>query len=111
MKLIEIFEPWFNEKYGDVDILNDVSDEFACAFCGGVVLNDYAKEKYSDVLQIDVTVVNDVLNRDEYNYLMCRVDALGDNWERMWESIKNLFSDVAGYCSAEEYDKLFIEMD
>lgn len=103
MKIADMFtQGWFDE-HGGVDIINDVTDEWAPAFCG-LELTEDGKARFSDVLGVKIHLANN-------STVECELDALGDEWERAWNEIVLLFEAAAGYVDEETYNKWFVDLE
>lgn len=107
MMVKDIFAPEFHKKCGDVDVYNDVTDDIAPAFCGGIALTEYGQKRFAKALDTEIEVKND----EDYIYIVCLLDKPEDAWEECWDNILKLFRCAAGYCSVDEYGKLFIEVE
>lgn len=103
MTILDMFTAEFNEKYGDVDIYNDVTDEWAPAFCG-LGLTEEGKARFADVLGVKIHLANN-------GTVECELDALGDEWEGSWNEIVLLFEAAAGYVDEETYNKWFVDLE
>lgn len=110
LKVIDMFERDFWRNNGDVDVYNDVTDEQTAAYCGQVKLTEKAKQKFERALNCDIDVVCSNIT-PMYNYVIVHVDCFGDDWETVWNEIDDLFNAAAGYCTEDEYDELFEEVD
>jgi hypothetical protein len=105
MKIRDMFTKGFNEKYGDVDIINDVTDEYSYAFCGDIELTEQGKDKYMDILDDEIQLLKMF---SDYGYVACaQVDKYGTEWLRHWNRIDELFREAAGYIPQEKYDMYF----
>lgn len=104
MTIRDMFKKGFAEKYGDVDIINDVTDEFSSAFCGDIEFTEAGVEKYKDILDDEIEIDTE---REKGCVL---IDKYGDDWECHWDKINELFGDAAGYIADSEYKRLFREV-
>ena len=102
----DIFSKEFYDKYGDVDVYNDVTDDAFCAFCGGLTLTEYGEQYFADALGIEITAEG-----NPYNCIMLKLDKYGDDWERYFDNANELFNCAAGYCPCDEYGRLFKEQE
>ncbi len=93
----------FLEAYNDqdVDVGSDYMDDFEVAYCG-TQLTDTGKNRFAGILDLPITVYNNA----KKHYLCATVHA--EN-AAQHELVKTLFFSAAGYCSEEEYEKLFKE--
>ncbi len=93
----------FLEAYNnqDVDVGSDYMDDFEAAYCGAQ-LTDAGKNRFADILDLPITVYNNA----KKHYICATVHA--EN-AAQHELVKTLFFSAAGYCSEEEYEKLFKE--
>lgn len=105
MKIRDMFTKGFNEKYGDVDITNDVTDEYSDAFCGDMELTSQGKDKYMDILDDEIQLIKMF---SDYGYVACaQVDKYGTAWKRHWNRIGELFEAAAGYIPQEKFVRYF----
>ena len=111
MTIKDMFTKEFFDKYGDVDVYNDVTDEQAPAF-SGMLLTPEGLEHYKDVLELEVEVVEDTMYDAPYNYVIVKVDDPYEPhlWHKYWGLAAELFNDAAGYCAWDDYEKYFIEI-
>ena len=91
--------PEIYEKTGDVDVCDDVFDDYFCAWCG-TQLTEAGLEQFKDLLYLTVEVDRDVA--------IVKIDD-DPKWETLHRRLRKLFNSAAGYCSEEEYDKWFKE--
>ena len=104
MKLRDVFTKEFYEQYGDVDVVNDVTDEMCAAYCG-TLLTEEGEEHFGDILELEVEMFH-----TDYWYLNLLVDdhdEESDAWEIRLNKAFDLFNAAAGYCSDSNYDKWF----
>ena len=90
----------------DIDVYDDVCEELGIAFCGPLKLTPYAEEKFGSVLDLGVTIVDE---RGYPSYAIVSVDGMG--WTKRLATAKGLFESAAGFCSCDEYKKLFEEVE
>lgn len=104
MKLKDLLttETW--NKFGDMDVTNDVSDDLACAWCGET-LTEEGRKKFEKALELEAEIAP-VWGSPG---IVILVDKCGDHWEREWTRAARMFADMAGYCTEEEYDAWFKE--
>ena len=88
----------------DIDIVEDVTDDFAIAFCGPLSLTDAGLKEFSDVLEYEVEV-------DEDNALATvMIDyPIDEVWEHRLSRMQKFFKAAAGYCSETKYKLWFAE--
>lgn len=86
----------------DIDVVDDVTEELYIAFCGAYKLSPEAEEHFSEALNYDAEMLDDIV--------IIHVDAPGDEWKDRLAKAKELFYSLAGYCDAEDYDKWFEEV-
>lgn len=106
MTVKDIFSKAFYERFGDVDVYNDVTDDAFCAFCGGLALTEYGEQYFADALGIEITAEG-----NPYNCIMLKLDKYGDDWERYFDNANELFNCAAGYCTTDEYGMFFTEQE
>lgn len=114
MKIKDMFEPGFWEKYGDVDVSNDTFDDMAPAFCGGLRLTDASREDFKDALDVEIVVVEQFrVGEYPYRYIECLLEnrVPDDKQDDVWDKIKMLFEYAAGYCTEDEYSRYFEEVE
>ena len=106
MKLKDILTKEVWNKYGDMDVTNDVVDEFFPAWCGNV-LTEEGKEEWADALELEAEIVP--VHKD-YAFIHIKID---DPDEKVWKAnrreAKGLFESLCGYCSEEEYNRWFTD--
>lgn len=85
----------------DVDVYDDVCEELGIAFCGALHLTKKGKRKFADVLEYEVTFVNNG------GYINAIVHVDGDHWKTKLRHAKEFFEAAAGYCTVDEYDEWF----
>ena len=103
-----MFTKEFHLKYGDVDIINDVTDEWAPAFCG-LLLTDEGRRHFEKALSLGLNMI-----KTDYLYAEILVDDHvpgSRKWEENWEAARELFEAAAGYCTCEEWDAWFEFID
>lgn len=90
----------------DIDVCDDVEDEFYISFVGPVELTDAGREHFAPVLGLQVFIVED---GDQPSMNLATVHIDGDDWKKRLARVNTLFKAAAGYCSAESYSKWFKE--
>ena len=99
-------------KYGDMDVYNDCIDDMAAAWCGTIMTFEGAEHydsgyKYSNYGKILDTPIE--ISAGTYGFdIEVKVDDYPD-YSKRWNYISQIFSDAAGYCTEEEYDRWFID--
>ena len=96
----------FIRREGDVDIVDDVCEELYIAVCRPVLLTEEGKREFADVLEYTVMYDED---DDDGIALLCIEDDDDEVWERRLRRATKFFYGHAGYCSAEKWDRWFIE--
>lgn len=105
MKLKDILTKEMYEKYGDMDVYNDWTDDIAPAWCG-TLLTEYGATVYP-ALELEACVVD---NSDDDHYILVFINDLPDGEdERAWDEVVALFDDMAGYIGESDYKKRFID--
>ncbi len=85
----------------DIDVCNDVTDDFCIAFVGPVELTDAGREHFAPVLGLEVSIQQD----DS----MATVMVDGEDWKKRLAKVRKLLNAAAGYCSEADYEKWFKE--
>lgn len=87
-----------------VDVYDNVCEELAIAFEGPMELTETGLEKFSEVLEYDVSLhnngnfINAIVDVDDYDEV---------EFERKLAAAKELFESMAGYCTMEEGHEWF----
>jgi len=108
MKVRDMFTHEFVEKYGDVDVCNDVTDDMAPAFCGPLLLTEAGEERFGNVLDLKVEMIE-----TQYFYAEVKIEDLCGCEEdelETWDQVVSLFSAAAGYCADDLWSKWFKEV-
>lgn len=95
----------FIAKDYDIDVYDNVCEELGIAKCGAYSLTDEGKQEWADVLEYDIEVY------EENCCAVVDVDGNEGVWQKKLRRAKNFFYSLAGYCSEENYDKWFIEIE
>lgn len=99
----------FIKRCEDIDIYDDVCEELGIAFCGPMALTKEGEKRFSKILDLKVDIYTDP---DGYKNAVLKID---DKSEKVWKSrlrlAKQFFEGMAGYCSEENYETWFIELD
>lgn len=82
----------------DIDVVDDLCEELYIAFCGPMELTECGVKEFGEVLNYEVTIDDDIA--------VIHIDC--DDELRM---AKELFDSLAGYCSCEDYDAWFREVE
>lgn len=90
----------------DIDVIDDVTDDLWIAFCGPMRLTDEGAKEFESVLDLDIMVYH----RWRGDVACVCLDGL-DNWEELEKKCIEFFEAMAGYCTVEEWDKWFIDVD
>lgn len=89
----------------DIDVCDDVEDEFCVAFVGPQGLTEAGRERFGPVLGLDVSLrLDDELDRLD----LATVHIDGDDWKKKLARVKALFRAAAGYCPADDYNRWFM---
>ena len=88
----------------DIDVLDDICDALEIAFVGPAKLTDEGLKEFADVLEYEVKLHED----DGYCIIPCDDDP-SVKWRTKLHKAAELFYALAGYCSAKDYDKWFLE--
>ena len=103
MKLKDLLTKETHDKWGDMDVANDVTDELWPAWCGETLTEVGAKD-FAPVLELEAEIA------PVWGYpgivLLIDKDA---NWEEEWDEAGNLFNAIAGYCDEDQYELWFKE--
>lgn len=83
----------------DIDVYDDATEELGIAFCGPQELTEEGEREFADVLDYECSIGDQCV--------IIHVD--GEDWEHKLERAELLFESMAGYCSAEQFDKWFKE--
>lgn len=90
----------------DIDVIDDVCEELYICFCGPMKLTPEGAERFSDVLDYPVSM----LNYTDCSYAVVHIDDPDDHvWQEKLHKAKEFFEADAGYCSDSDYDKWFCE--
>lgn len=105
MKLREILTAEVWDKYGDMDVTNDVLDGYFPAWCGNTFTEE-GLEHFKEALELEAEIWGD----ENYAQIYIRVDSPDEKtWKHNYKIARELFSDLCGYCTEEEYDRWFID--
>ena len=85
----------------DMDVYDDYTEELGVCFCGPMELTEIGKEKFSEVLDYELTLGD--------GCLIVNVDAGDDDdeTERRLAVASEFFEAAAGYCPMSDYDAWF----
>lgn len=108
MTLREILTAQTYEKFGDMDVTNDVIDSMFPAWCGQICTEEGEKE-FGEILSCPAHIDEGVLYGAPYGLIVVNID--GPNWKRLYNKAEALFDAMCGYCSEEEYDRWFKEYE
>lgn len=105
----DLFTDWWDENMDDMDISDGWDDEFSpIAYCGGLRLTDFAKQKFEAALALHLEQVDDItlcVSEDDLDQIQTDDNDLSPKPIAL---LNNLLFCAAGYCTEETYDKLFI---
>lgn len=90
---------------GDIDVIDDVTDDLWIAKCGAYKLTEAGKKKFRSVLPL---MVEYRLGCD--GVIACVLLDGHDDWERLERKCIELFEALAGYCSYRDFHSWFIEI-
>ena len=110
MTVKEFVEKWADGTQDDIDVYDDVCEEVAIAYCGCLKLTDEGRKHFKDVLNYTIDV-NDSISSNEVPWAIVYVDDEEGVWQEKLEKAKEFFYSAAGYCSCDDYDKWFKEVN
>ena len=104
MKLKDILttETW--DKFGDMDVYNDVTDSEYPAWCGTIFTKE-GREHFAEALELEADI------RVVWGYPSIVVLTDGENWKHNNALVRDLFDDMGGFCTEEEYERWFTDDD
>ena len=104
MKLKDILttETW--NEFGDMDVYNDVTDSVYPAWCGNLFTEE-GREHFAEVLELEAETTT------VWDCAAIIVHTDGENWKHNNALVRELFVDMAGYCTEEEYERWFIDAE
>lgn len=79
----------------DIDVCDNFDESCYMAFCGPVTLTEAGRDWWSDVLEYEITLHNDM------------IEIHTDNSFRTGRATK-FFNSLAGYCSEKDWNTWFI---
>ena len=88
-----------------IDVYDSVCEELGIAFDGPLVLTDAGMQKFSEVLDYEVSLVNS----GPYMNAIVDVDGPEGVWQKRLRKAKEFFDSAAGYCAWDDYEKWFKE--
>lgn len=86
----------------DIDITNNVTDDFAAAFVGPLKLTEDGEKEFADVLDYDVALSDGCAE-----IIVDRPDDDAIEWRQRWLKASRFFNSAAGYCSEEHFKQWF----
>ena len=99
----------FIKRCEDIDIYDDVCEGLGIAFCGPMGLTEDGEKRFSKIIDLKVDIYS---YDDGYINAVLRInDESSKVWKCRLRIAKEFFEGMAGYCSEENYDKWFIEID
>lgn len=108
MKLKDILTSKTWNQYGDMDVINDVVDEFHPAWCGQYCTEE-GEKVFKEALELEAEIWNAGTQKYPEYRIMVHIDGPEGVWQKRRRIVSKLFSDMCGYCTCEEYDKWFID--
>ena len=98
------------EQEIDIDVYDNVCDDIGIAFCGPMKLTQKGEERFADVMEYKIRLVNCG------GSLVCIVvvdedDPEGKLWKKRLKKAKEFFWSAAGYCSCDNFEAWFEELD
>ena len=96
----------FIKREIDIDVYDDVCEELGIAFCGPAELTPEGEEKFAEVLDYDIEIVNE--GWAMWQNAIVHVD--GENWRHKLHVAKEFFDSLAGFCPCDDYDRWFKEV-
>jgi hypothetical protein len=92
----------------DIDVYDDVCEELSIAFCGPQQLTPEGQKAFAEVMDYKIDFVNG-------SYGFVAIVKIDDQDEAVWtkrlNKAKRFFYAAAGYCSCDDYDKWFEEVE
>lgn len=88
----------------DIDVVDDYCEDLWIAFCGAYELTEDGIEHFAQALEYPVELNSRVA-------IVCVDDPEEKVARKQLRKAKELFYSLAGYCSEEDYNKWFIEVD
>ena len=82
----------------DIDVYDDYDESLGIAYCGPMALTDEGEKEFGRVMDLEVTIPYDVA-----------IVHVNDD-EELLDIAVRLFCSLAGYCTADEYDRWFKEV-
>lgn len=108
MKVKDMFTKEFAEQYGDIDVYDDICEELAIAFCGPLELTGQGTHYFEMVLEDEVNINEDRDLREA----MVLIDHLPEGvWQKHLKKLCELFEGAAGFCTVNEYEEWFSEVE
>lgn len=88
-----------------LDVIDDVTDDLWIAFEGPVKLTEEGEKHFKSVLGLEVKYIN----REGWGDIAaCVLIDHRKDWERLERKCIELFEGLAGYCSADDWDRWFV---
>lgn len=88
----------------DVDVCDDYMDDLNVAFCPPTCLTEAGREKFKDILDLDVRV------NKSHSYALVLIDDK-ENCGYLHKMLTDFVWSLAGYCSDEDWNKWFYYPD
>lgn len=97
------------EKYGDMDVYNDTTDEMSACWCGTLLTYEGATH-YDNYTQFGKLLDTPIeIKPCDYGYCIeVKLDSYPD-YNRRWKYIDHVFCDAAGYMPEDEYDRYWFD--
>lgn len=93
----------------DCDVCDDYTGELDIAFVGPIKLTPAAEERFSEILDFEITITKLDDNLSYMNAYIAIPDDGGDVMDEYLNDLIMLFEFAAGYCKVETYNKYFEE--
>lgn len=88
----------------DVDVCDDYMDDLDVAFCPPICLTEAGREKFKDILDLDVRV------NKSHSYALVLIDDK-ENCGYLHKMLVDFVWSLAGYCSDSDWNKWFYYPD
>ena len=96
----------------DIDVYNDVWDDEGVAICLPLLFTDEGLREFADVLELEVKTGFYYWGRDAFPRLIVELSKIPENQQsKMRKHLNRFLWAQAGYCSCEDWDKWFKEID
>lgn len=105
MTIEKFVELWADGTHDDIDVYDNVCEELGIAYCSGYKLTEEGKEKFKEVLTYEIEP------NEEYGTAIVDVDGEEGVWQLKLGKAEEFFYAIAGYCSDEDFEKWFVEVE